>query len=233
MHLNVGGKAFQTLRSTIAQNRVLMDHVVRAELNNEILGKEQAIFVDRNPKHFDIILSYLRNRADGLHRYPNMRQATKLLTFRKSGIKATEQWSDFAKMASGVSSIQLPKDTAALSELYFEALHYQIPDLTKAVCSEKFLSRFLELIPGVKNPINLAASVMAGGRNSLKFLGGTSIFTGTLGMGWMYTKYLEAKEMATDFWKGGDAGKEKESKTDFPTFCYQMLQDSLDSVNKK
>jgi len=213
-----------------------MDHVVRAELNNEILGTEKAIFVDRNPKHFDIILSYLRNRADGLHRYPNIKQATQLLTFRKSGIKATEKWSDFAKSASGVSTVQLPKDTASLSELYFEALHYQIPDLTRAVCSEKFLSRFLELIPGVKNPINLAASVMTGGRTVLKLLGGTSIFTGTVGMGWLYTKYLEAREMATDFWKVDD-GKQKESKTmslnDFPTFCYQKLQDLLDSVSKE
>ena len=228
VHLNVGGKTFQTLRSTISQNRVLMDHVVRAELNNEILGKEQAIFIDRDPKHFTIILSYLRNRADGLHRYPSMKQATKLLAFRKSDIKATEQWNDFAKSASAVSTVQLPKDTAALSELYLEALHYQISPLMNAVCSQRFLSRLLENFPGVKNPINLAASVMAGGRNVLKLLGGTSIFTGTLGMGWMYTKYLEAREMAEDFWKGGDADKEKESKTmglnDFPTFCYQKLQ---------
>ena len=55
-------------------------------------------------------------------------------------------------------------------------------------------------------------------------------------MGWLYTKYLEAREMATDFWKVDD-GKQKESKTmslnDFPTFCYQKLQDLLDSVSKE
>ena len=63
--LNVGGKNFQTLRSTIAQNDVLMDHVVRAEANLEI-GKNHEIFIDRDPKHFGMILAHLRNKADGI-----------------------------------------------------------------------------------------------------------------------------------------------------------------------
>jgi hypothetical protein len=73
--LNVGGKQFQTLRSTISQNKVLYDHVLRAEANSEYAGANNnsssssvsdAVFIDRDPKHFDLILSYLRNRADGL-----------------------------------------------------------------------------------------------------------------------------------------------------------------------
>src|SRR5210317_384150 len=63
--LNVGGKQFQTLRSTISQNSVLYAHVLRAESNSEYLG-DKIVFIDRDSKHFHVILTYLRNKADGL-----------------------------------------------------------------------------------------------------------------------------------------------------------------------
>ena len=62
--LNVGGKNFLTLRSTINQNAVLTEYVTRAEANKELT--QEAVFIDRDPKHFGMILSYLRNKADGL-----------------------------------------------------------------------------------------------------------------------------------------------------------------------
>ena len=46
--LNVGGKEFQTLRSTVFANEVLAKHVVRAEANQEIT-KSGAVFIDRDP----------------------------------------------------------------------------------------------------------------------------------------------------------------------------------------
>jgi hypothetical protein len=63
--LNVGGTEFLTLRSTIASNSVLADHVRRAEANLE-LTREGAIFIDRDPCQFDIILQHLRNKVEGL-----------------------------------------------------------------------------------------------------------------------------------------------------------------------
>lgn len=46
--LNVGGTEFHTLRSTVFSNRVLADHVTRAETNKEIT-KNGAVFIDRDP----------------------------------------------------------------------------------------------------------------------------------------------------------------------------------------
>ena len=63
--LNVGGKEYLTLRSTVNANAVLADHVARAEANREIT-KAGAVFIDRDPKHFDVILLHLRNRVEQL-----------------------------------------------------------------------------------------------------------------------------------------------------------------------
>lgn len=52
--LNVGGKEFHTLRSTVNANAVLSTLVVRAEQNKE-LTKGGAVFVDRDPAHFEIV----------------------------------------------------------------------------------------------------------------------------------------------------------------------------------
>ena len=41
------------------------DHVARAEANHEIT-KGGAVFIDRDPKHFDVLLQHLRNRVEQL-----------------------------------------------------------------------------------------------------------------------------------------------------------------------
>jgi hypothetical protein len=106
--LNVGGKEFYTLRSTIAMNSVLSDHVVRAEQNHEIL-RNGAVFIDRDPEHFPILLKYLRNRVE-YNTLKNQVDKTSLKRIVKS-------------------YIDLPTDPKVLRELYIEAVFYRMKDL--------------------------------------------------------------------------------------------------------
>lgn len=64
--LSVSGTEFHTLRSTINSNAVMADHVARAEANAEITHKG-AVFIDRDPAQFGIILQYLRNSVESLN----------------------------------------------------------------------------------------------------------------------------------------------------------------------
>jgi hypothetical protein len=54
------------LRSTINTSSVLANHVARAEANAEITDKG-AVFINRNPAHFGIILQYLWNNVESLN----------------------------------------------------------------------------------------------------------------------------------------------------------------------
>lgn len=65
--LNVGGALFHTLRSTVACNEVLSDYVRRVDAN-PALAMDGAVFVDRDPKHFGVLLNHLRNKTEGLVR---------------------------------------------------------------------------------------------------------------------------------------------------------------------
>mmetsp|Transcript_8505 Transcript_8505/g.18392 ORF Transcript_8505/g.18392 Transcript_8505/m.18392 type:complete len:179 (-) Transcript_8505:322-858(-) len=144
--LNVGGQNFQTLRSTIAQNEVLRDHVQRAEgdVEKEVDGDPVVIFVDRDPKHFGTILEYLRNKADGVYIHPNV--ARRLLKLKDNNDSNNNSNSSengeasnealIAKSISATSFIQLPNDSKTLTELYFESIYYNIPELTDRICSE-------------------------------------------------------------------------------------------------
>jgi len=169
--LNVGGKNFQTLRSTIQQNEVLREYVYRAEINNEIISKDNAIFIDRDPKHFDMILSYLRNKADGIVRH-------------KTRFKPMP--------SSTTSSILLPKDSKTLTELYFESIHYRIPELTDRICSQQFLGRVFELF-GSTNPVQQATALLARGKSMLLAFGGLATTAGAA-WGWLYTQAEWAQE---------------------------------------
>ena len=168
--LNVGGKNFLTLRSTIAQNAVLEDYVTRAQMNNEI--SQGAVFIDRDPKHFGMILSYLRNRADGVSA-GSTAIAARLLG---KSINAEGQ-------ASAAASVYLPSDQQSLQEMYYESIHFQIPELSAHICSKQFLAKYLRMF-GSTNPFEMAAGALSIGRRVLVFLG--TIATG-MG-GWVVTQ---------------------------------------------
>lgn len=58
--LNIGGTIFQTTKATLTR----FDGMFKTMLENDILVKpagSNAIFIDRSPKHFDLILNYMRD----------------------------------------------------------------------------------------------------------------------------------------------------------------------------
>ena len=123
--LNVGRKEFSTLRSTVAANEVLTECVARAEANNEFIGGT-AVFIDRDPTHFPLILNHLRNKVEGLSYYSS----------GKSKVVAKHKYStDYY--------VQLPKDLEALRDIYVEATHYRIPELESASCKQNFITTIL------------------------------------------------------------------------------------------
>ncbi|KAL3766924.1 hypothetical protein ACHAWO_008645 [Cyclotella atomus] len=158
--LNVGGKNFLTLRSTISQNAVLSEYVARAEANKELA--QEAVFIDRDSKHFGVILSYLRNKADGIL---NQSLSTRLLKKVNDGLSAAE-------------TVYLPQDQQSLQELYYESLHYDIQELASYICTKGFFVKYLQMF-GAKNPFQMAASALAVGRRILVFIG--TVVTGVGG----------------------------------------------------
>ncbi|CAL2033910.1 unnamed protein product [Caenorhabditis brenneri] len=58
--LNIGGTTFQTTKATLTR----FNGMFKTMLENDILIKTndtETIFIDRSPKHFDLILNYMRN----------------------------------------------------------------------------------------------------------------------------------------------------------------------------
>ena len=134
--LNVGGKEFYTLRSTIAMNSVLSDHVVRAEQNHEIV-RNGAVFIDRDPEHFPILLKYLRNRVE----YETLRNYVD-----KTALKRIVK-----------SFIDLPSDPKVLRELYIEAVFYRMKDLQDTLKDTSVLVQMASVISqttGTGNPFD-------------------------------------------------------------------------------
>ena len=107
--LNVGGTEFLTLRSTVDINPVLRNYVIRAEANKEFTNG-CAVFIDRDPTHFSLILQHLRNKADSVNVYSSMSKFSYLNKY-------------------GQVLVQIPKDKGELRDLFVEARHYKIKEL--------------------------------------------------------------------------------------------------------
>mmetsp|Transcript_5914 Transcript_5914/g.10806 ORF Transcript_5914/g.10806 Transcript_5914/m.10806 type:complete len:259 (-) Transcript_5914:52-828(-) len=155
MCLDVGGKHFYTLKSTIAANPVLADIVARAEAYGDLTSNGNAVFVDRDPRHFQVILTYLRNTSEGLS-YND-----------KTGIKTR---------INKVQRVQLPKDSEALSDLYLEASYFQIEPLKDALCHHSIFTWIASAFSGRQNPFNLvsdAVRTLRRGALALAGVGGT------------------------------------------------------------
>ena len=139
--LDVGGKEFKTLRSTIASNKVLSEIVQRAESNSDLTNKG-AIFVDRDPAHFGLILQYLRNKTEGI-------------SYKKGG-----------KMIPNSVTMELPKNNKVLRDIYFEAMYYGIEEIQSSVCGQSFIAWFFSLF-SKSNPFDTASKLFARMRATL------------------------------------------------------------------
>lgn len=143
--LDVGGKEFKTLRSTIESNRVLSNLVSRAEHNAELTQGGKAIFIDRDPTHFGLILQHLRNTADGLSynsvgRYIPGKHASKIPD----------------------TTVRLPTDRGKLRDVYMESTFYDIKELRSSACGQSMLAWFFTNIRGTSsNPFDEAAKLLA------------------------------------------------------------------------
>lgn len=147
--LSLSGTKFLTLRSTLAHSAVLDSIVTRAETNEE-LANDGAIFVDRDPKHFPIILNHLRMKAEGREIFQNP-----------------------CKWVKGKSHApMLPRDTADLRDLLVEAEHYGLPELRMRILSKRKLARLFSIMAGSSgNPFDSATRVLMTIRNTTLLLG--------------------------------------------------------------
>ena len=209
--LDVGGKKFQTLRSTIAQNKVLYDHVLRAEANLEY-ASDNAVFIDRDPKHFGVILAYLRNRADGLVGSSDAAATTSsLVRFgRKQQSNTTNVATSPTSSFKYTSSIQLPTDSTLLSEMYIESMHYNIPEMTDLICSRQMLTRIFNLF-GSNNPFQLAGSAYANMKRLLVLFGGVMTGAG----GWVYAQAVAAQAKTNELLMSSGSGGVSENAVEY------------------
>lgn len=132
MALNVGGKEFYTLRSTVMSNAVLVDHVAWNKANNEV-SKNGAVFIDRDPSQFSFILGQLRNRMES------------------STVKYFDKASkpEFTK-----AYVELPKDPQVLRDLNVEAAFYRIPELQSALKEESEFVTLASVVNKRWNPFD-------------------------------------------------------------------------------
>ena len=157
--LNVGGKEFTTLRSTVNSNAVLADLVSRAEYNKE-LTKTGAVFIDRDPAYFDLILKHIRNRVE---MQPDATKSTNInwMTFTRSHLLPEK------------------RDDKMLRELYIEATYYRIPELQAALTEQNFLAKMFRIIGG-KNPFDAVHQTMERMRTWLLFITTISVSGATV-----------------------------------------------------
>eukprot|EP00977_Amphora_coffeiformis_P014075 scaffold3849_cov179-Amphora_coffeaeformis.AAC.13 len=166
--LNVGGKEFTTLRSTVNSNSVLSTMVVYAEKNKELL-KNGAVFVDRDPAYFDIILKHLRNRSE---------------------IKPVDQLKTDWKTFTRSNCLPEEIDKMMLRELYIEATYYKIPELQAALMEQKFLAKIFWFFGGT-NPIDATNQALKQLRTGLLMFTTVSVSGATLAIQQNFDAFLK------------------------------------------
>lgn len=160
--LNVGGKEFVTLRSTIQMNPVLYNRVLKAEANNELI--KGAVFVDRDPTHFGTILQHLRNVADSI---------TLSSTTNKNA------WLNLLSSSRNEVNIQIPESRARLRELFIEARYFKIKELEDVLAGYDLYTWLASVVSGkATNPFHSALNALKVARRTLLTTGGLGILIG-------------------------------------------------------
>jgi hypothetical protein len=162
--LNVGGKEFITLRSTLQINPVLYARVRKAEANQEFM--KNAVFVDRDPTHFGLILQHLRNVADSI---------TLSSTANKNA------WLRLISNPKNEVNIQIPENTSNLRELFVEARYFRIKELEDALSGYDLFTWVASVISGqgAANPFHVAVNAIKMVRRTLLTTGGLGILIGS------------------------------------------------------
>lgn len=191
--LNVGGTEFLTLRSTVASNAVLADHVARAEANHE-LTKSGAVFIDRSPDHFATILAYLRNRVELLSYNHSVWTGAAGGAFQSLAMQKTLSSKVFKEV-----HVKLPNDKEVLRDLYIEASYYRIPELQETLCHTGWLVSLAGMFNnGGGNPFDAARTMALRLRSFLVLFGGSTIVAvNDDSLNWVYEK-LGLREPADD-----------------------------------
>eukprot|EP00959_Pyramimonas_sp_CCMP1952_P445761 9333001-Pyramimonas_sp.AAC.1 len=129
---------------------------MKAAANKE-LTRDGAIFIDRSPEHFDLILAHLRNKAEGL-------SYTSTCTVAVNAVRGLVQNPGNvvdATYDAAMFTVQLPSDRNKLRDIYLEAVYFQLPELRKRVCKTSSLVYFYSFIGEGGNPFDKLASVLA------------------------------------------------------------------------
>lgn len=182
--VTVSDQEFKTLKSTLQLSPVIWEALLAAEKQKEDPTSPTTVFLDRDPKHFPVILAYLRNKIDDLSYN------------RECGIKPVDKESSrvsevFKRKSVGYFAdtytkyIQLPKDADAteLEDLYLEATYYQLEDLQSQLQHGTMTVWALNFFNGEgsirTNPFERAKEMIKITRNtSIVFAGmGTGVWT--------------------------------------------------------
>lgn len=206
LRLNVGGKEFITLRSTVNSNSVLFERVSSAEANTEVLHNG-AVFIDRDPQHFGIILQHLRNRVEMLSYYSQGQSIVKM---------ANKNFTD--------KFIQLPEDDAILRDLYLEATYFRIPELQAALYEKNWFVKIMSVFSGGKNPFDMATKWLAWLRGALITFGSLGTIGGTVFVSMQSMKHDVETAVQASLQAVGmqDAPHEEEKKGYFDSVLHQV-----------
>lgn len=176
--LNVGGKEFTTLRSTVQECRIARA-VAAAEANGEATTGAKGtttVFIDRDPTHFPLILTYLRNKAEGIAY--NNRYVKQNKSYQVMNSMVPTKLLFQTKMARYPQYVRLPKDECVLEQLYVEAVHFELTELQHQLCHTSFIVTIMSVLGGGRNPFQTANETIKMFRNTALTLVGTGSIIG-------------------------------------------------------
>lgn len=167
----VGDKEFKTLKSTLQESPIIWDAIQSAEEQSS-----STIFLDRDPKHFPMILQYLRNKVEDVsynrecknYCNPEGTHKTKKSFFRHD-----------KKMHTKYVRLPPDADVSYLQDLYLEATYYELEDLKIQLDHATFVVRAFQFInggPSGINPFERTKEVVTATRNA--FLTAAGVGTG-------------------------------------------------------
>ena len=141
----VGDKEFQTLKSTLQVSPVLSDILESAQEQKDT----QTIFLDRDPKHFPVILQYLRNKVE------DVSYNRECKTWQAHTNHSSQDWL-FQKKSPHTKYIRLATDVdpTYLQDLYLEATYYELDELKIQLDHATFVVRAFRFLNGGPSSIN-------------------------------------------------------------------------------